>query len=105
MSSMRMTPRARTWKMPSSSESSKGMPNLEGNTILRAPAAADRVARAEEWLEARRGRSLLVIASTLGAARQLLRRAAARAGAGFGWQPATLARLAAGWAGPALAAR
>jgi len=67
--------------------------------------AAERLARAEAWLDRRRGASVRVIAAGLGAARQLVRRVAARGGAAFGWQTSTLPRLAAQLAAPGLAAR
>ncbi|HEY3018659.1 MAG TPA: hypothetical protein VGJ32_00615, partial [Solirubrobacteraceae bacterium] len=47
----------------------------------------------------------LVVGGTLDAARLVARRAAARRGAGFGWQTTTLARLAATLAAPTLGAR
>jgi len=73
--------------------------------LLASPHAALRIARARAWLArtgAAGGAELLVVAAHADAARDLLREAARERGACFGWQRATLARLAAALAEPAL---
>jgi RecB family exonuclease len=65
-------------------------------SIVRSQRAATRVARAEAWLcERAPAERVLVIAPSAEAGQDLLRAAAARAGAAFGWRRATLAGLAA----------
>jgi RecB family exonuclease len=62
-----------------------------------------RIARASEWLAARApSEEILVVAASADAANDLLRAAAAERGAAFGWHRATLGRLAAQLALPAL---
>ncbi len=72
--------------------------------VFLSPRSAERVERARAWLrevDAGGGTELLVVASP-DAARDLLREAARERTAAFGWQRASLARLAASLAGPAL---
>ena len=72
-------------------------------TLHRASAAHLRIARASEWLAARApSEEILVVAASADAANDLLRAAAAERGAAFGWHRATLGRLAASLALPAL---
>jgi CRISPR/Cas system-associated exonuclease Cas4 (RecB family) len=72
-------------------------------TLHRAPAAHLRIARASEWLASRApGEEVLVVAASADAANDCLRAAAAERGAAFGWHRATLGRLAAQLALPAL---
>ena len=71
--------------------------------ILRSSRAELRTARAQEWLSDHPpATEVLVVAATPDAASDLLRRAAIRRGASFGWYRATLGRLAAELATPAL---
>ncbi|MBW1880521.1 MAG: PD-(D/E)XK nuclease family protein, partial [Deltaproteobacteria bacterium] len=71
--------------------------------IVTSPRAADRVARAVDWL-VRRGRSepVLVVGATAAAVAEVVRAATARTGGGFGWRRNTLYRLAAELALPEL---
>jgi CRISPR/Cas system-associated exonuclease Cas4 (RecB family) len=64
-----------------------------------------RLADCEAWLDERAARELLVVAASADAANDLLRRAAGRGAAGFGWHRATLPRLAAALATPTLIRR
>ncbi len=74
--------------------------------MFTSPAAADRLARAEAWLQGRGpAEEILVVAASTEAAHELLRAAAAKRGAAFGWYRATLGRLAAELAAASLAAR
>ena len=58
--------------------------------------AQSRIQRASEWLALQdRAQPVLVIAATLDAGREILRRAVADRGATFGWRATTLPRLAA----------
>jgi RecB family exonuclease len=69
------------------------------------PSARERVGAALRWLAERRaGEPALVVAASADAASELLRGAASARGAAFGWHRATLARVAAELARPALAA-
>ena len=71
------------------------------------PRAGPRLARAHAWLDRRAGRGgeeILVVAQP-DAARDLLREAAQRRGAAFGWHRSTLGRVAAALAAPALCER
>jgi RecB family exonuclease len=71
--------------------------------LLRSPAAHLRIARAREWLsEHGPADEILVVAASSDAANDLLRGAATEKGAAFGWHRATLGRLAAALATPAL---
>jgi len=75
-------------------------------SLVRSPSAAARLARARAWLAARApAEEVLVVAASPVAANDLLRSVAAEAGAYFGWHRATLGRLAADLARPALAER
>jgi CRISPR/Cas system-associated exonuclease Cas4 (RecB family) len=72
-------------------------------TLLRSAAASLRVARAAEWLAARApAEEVLVVAASADAASDLVRGAALRSEAAFGWHRATLGRLAYALAEPAL---
>jgi ATP-dependent helicase/nuclease subunit B len=74
--------------------------------LLTSPAACVRVGIAERWLAARApDEPLLVIGASPDAANELLRRAARGHGAIFGWQRATLPRVAAALAQEVLEAR
>ncbi len=74
--------------------------------LLISPSAADRRARALEWLGARRaGSSALIVGASMEAAADLVREAARERPAGFGWQRLTTGRLAATLAAPLLAER
>lgn len=74
--------------------------------IVVAPAAAQRLDEAAEWLEQRRrDEELLIVANSLEAASSLVHRVTAQRGAAFGWRVSTLPRVAAALAGPVLAAR
>lgn len=74
--------------------------------LVCASRATLRIERARAWLAERApGEELLVVAATHDAASDLLRHAATVRGAAFGWHRATLARLAAQLATPALAER
>jgi CRISPR/Cas system-associated exonuclease Cas4 (RecB family) len=77
-----------------------------GALLLRASSAQRRIDRARAWLAERRpGEEILVLAANSDAAHDLLRQGAREKGACFGWHRATLERLAAELALPALAAR
>ncbi len=72
---------------------------------IRSPSARERVAAATRWLAERRaGEPVLVVAASSDAASELLRGAASARGAAFGWHRATLPRVAAELARPALVA-
>jgi len=74
-------------------------------SLASSPRAAERIARARAWLAeagAVGGTELLVVTAGADAGRDLLREAAHARGASFGWHRATLARLAAALAAPAL---
>jgi RecB family exonuclease len=74
--------------------------------LFASPRGAERLARARAWLleaDASGGTELLVVANA-DAARDLLRGAACERGAAFGWHRASLARIAAALAEPALRA-
>ncbi len=72
-------------------------------TLHRASAAHLRIARASEWLAARApAEEILVVAASADAASELLRTVALEKGSAFGWHRATLGRLAAQLALPAL---
>src|SRR5512138_3788969 len=74
--------------------------------FLTSPAASERLRIAQAWLEARApGEEVLVVGATPDAANELLRRAALSRGAAFGWQRATLPRLASALAQEAQGAR
>ncbi|HVN39714.1 MAG TPA: PD-(D/E)XK nuclease family protein [Myxococcota bacterium] len=74
--------------------------------FLTSPAASERLRIAQAWLEARTpGEEVLVVGATADAANELLRRAALSRGAAFGWQRATLPRLASALAQMAQGAR
>lgn len=74
-------------------------------TLLRSAGAEQRLLRAREWLASRAaGEELLVVAASSEAAGDLLREAALAVGGAFGWHRATLPRLAASLATPALVA-
>ena len=71
--------------------------------LLRSSAAHLRLTRAKEWLSARSAAEpILVVASSLGSANDLLRVTVKQKGAAFAWQRATLPQLAATLATPAL---
>jgi ATP-dependent helicase/nuclease subunit B len=64
------------------------------------------MASARAWLEAREpAEEVLIIGGSLDAANEVVRGVAQTKGAAFGWHRLTLTQLAAGLAGPALAAR
>ncbi len=72
-------------------------------TLHRAPGADLRIGRASEWLAARApSEEILVVAASADAAHDLLRTVTLGKGAAFGWHRATLGRLAAQLALPAL---
>jgi len=74
-------------------------------SLIESVAAAPRLQRAAEWLARRApAEEVLVIAASADAANDLLRAAAQRAGAAFGWHRATLPRLASILATPELIA-
>ena len=74
--------------------------------VVRACASSLRLERAAAWLAGRAAsEDVLVVAATHAAASDLLRHAATTRGAAFGWHRATLARLAAQLATPALVER
>ena len=74
--------------------------------VVRACASSLRLERAAAWLAGRAAsEEVLVVAATHDAASDLLRHAATSRGAAFGWHRATLARLAAQLATPALVER
>jgi ATP-dependent helicase/nuclease subunit B len=64
-------------------------------TLIESAAADVRIERAAQWLAARApGEEVVVVGATADAANELLRGAAQRAGAAFGWHRVTLPRLA-----------
>jgi RecB family exonuclease len=72
--------------------------------LVTAPAASARIECARQWLIRRApGEEVLVVAASMEAANELLRGAALERGAAFGWHRATLPRVAAVLAEPALA--
>jgi len=74
--------------------------------IVVAPAAAQRLDEAAEWLkQRRRDEELLVVAHSLEAAASIVHRVASENGAAFGWRTSTLPRVASALAHPVLAAR
>jgi len=76
--------------------------------IVVAPAAAQRLDEAAEWLnQRRRDEELLIVANSLEAASSLVHRVTAHHGDGaaFGWRTSTLPRVASALAGPILAGR
>jgi CRISPR/Cas system-associated exonuclease Cas4 (RecB family) len=73
--------------------------------IIQSPTNAARLRAAEEWLQARANRSVLVVSASRGAADDLARRVAIARGATAGLHRFSLAQLAARLAAPVLAAR
>ncbi len=73
--------------------------------IIQSPTNAARLRAAEEWLQARATRSVLVVSASRGAADDLARRVAIARGATAGLHRFSLAQLAARLAAPVLAAR
>jgi CRISPR/Cas system-associated exonuclease Cas4 (RecB family) len=74
--------------------------------LVVSPAADRRLARAAEWLAARRrDEEVLILGANIEAPLELTRLVAGKRGASFGWYRSTLGRTAAALAGPALASR
>jgi len=73
--------------------------------VLTSAGAEIRLQEAQAWLAARAKERVLVVGATHEAASECVRSAALRAGAAFGWQRMTLARLAAVLASRELASR
>ncbi len=73
--------------------------------IIQSSEAASRLRAAEDWLNARADRGVLIVSASRGAADDLARRVAVARGATAGLQRFSLAQLAARLAAPVLAAR
>jgi hypothetical protein len=81
-------------------------PHLMGLTAVTSAASRRRIARARDWLNARRpAEEVLIIGASLGAANELTRGVAQDKRASFGYHRLTLGQLASALARPALSAQ